>query len=173
MPKKQTLKSAHPSDRYWLVKSEPDVFSIDDLATAKNQTTHWDGVRNYQARNTLRDSMKLGDRVLFYHSNATPPAIMGIARIVKEAYPDHTAFDPKDDHYDPKSKKDNPTWYMVDIQFEQKFSHPLTLPMLKAEQSLTGMELVRRGSRLSVQPVRADEFEIVLQLTASLSQMKK
>ena len=117
--------------------------------------------------------MKLGDRVLFYHSNATPPAIMGIARIVKEAYPDHTAFDPKDDHYDPKSKKDNPTWYMVDIQFEQKFSHPLTLPMLKAEQSLTGMELVRRGSRLSVQPVRADEFEIVLQLTASLSQMKK
>lgn len=179
MPKKRATpqpskhSASPPSDRYWLVKSEPDVFSIDDLAKAKNQTTHWDGVRNYQARNTLRDSMKLGDRVLFYHSNATPPAIVGTARIVKEGYPDHTAFDPKDGHYDPKSKKDNPTWYMVDIQFEQKFSHPLTLPMLKAEQSLTGMELVRRGSRLSVQPVRAHEFEIVLQLAASLSQTKK
>jgi len=155
-----------------LVKSEPDVFSIDDLAKAKNQTTHWDGVRNYQARNTLRDSMKLGDRVLFYHSNATPPAIVGVARVVKEGYPDHTAFDPKDDHYDPKSKKDNPTWYMVDIQFEQKFAEPLTLPMLKAEFSLEGMELVRRGSRLSVQPVRPHEFEIVLQLAASLNKSR-
>ena len=113
--------------------------------------------------------MKLGDRVLFYHSNTTPPAIVGIARIVKEGYPDHTAFDPQDDHYDPKSRKDNPTWFMVDIQFEQKFSLPLTLPLLKAEQSLTGMELVRRGSRLSVQPVRAHEFEFVLQLAMSQS----
>ncbi len=170
MPKKQTKtpsKQTSESDHYWLVKSEPDVFSIDDLAKAKNQTTHWDGVRNYQARNTLRDSMKLGDRVLFYHSNATPPAIVGIARIVKEGYVDHTAFDPKDDHYDPKSKKDNPTWYMVDIQFEQKFAQPLTLPMLKAEASLEGMVLVQRGSRLSVQPVRPHEFQIVLRLAQS------
>ncbi len=184
MPKKQpikkptkksitsaTKKSAPPrtpqadgAERYWLVKSEPDVFSIDDLAQAKNQTTHWDGVRNYQARNTLRDLMKLGDRVLFYHSNATPPAIVGTAKIVKEGYPDHTALDPKDAHYDPKSKRDVPTWYMVDIQFEQKFAHPLTLPMLKAERSLEGMELCRRGSRLSVQPVRQHEFDIILQI---------
>ncbi len=172
MPKKQTTPKPSkatptPSDRYWLVKSEPDVFSIDDLAKAKNQTTHWDGVRNYQARNTLRDSMKLGDRVLFYHSNATPPAIVGIARVVKEGYPDHTAFDPKDDHYDPKSKKDAPTWYMVDLQFEQKFAQPLTLPMLKAEPRLEGMVLVQRGSRLSVQPVRPREFEIILELAES------
>ena len=177
MPKKQATNpskqtSASSADRCWLVKSEPDVFSIDDLAKAKNQTTHWDGVRNYQARNTLRDSMKLSDLVLFYHSNATPPAIVGVARVVKEGYPDHTAFDPKDDHYDPKSKKDNPTWYMVDIQFEQKFAEPLTLPMLKAEFSLEGMELVRRGSRLSVQPVRPHEFEIVLQLAASLNKSR-
>lgn len=178
MPKKQTPKllnqtSTSPSDRYWLVKSEPDVFSIDDLAQAQHQTTHWDGVRNYQARNTLRDSMKLGDWVLFYHSNASPPAIVGIARIVKEGYPDHTAFDPNDDHFDPKSKKDQPTWYMVDIQFEQKFARPLTLPMLKAEPSLDGMLLVQRGSRLSVQPVRPHEFEIVLQLAASQCEPKK
>lgn len=177
MAKKQPAKSAKAttastSDRYWLVKSEPDVFSIDNLAQAKNQTTHWDGVRNYQARNTLRDSMKLGDRVLFYHSNATPPAIVGIAKVVKEGYPDHTAFDPKDPHYDPKSKQDNPTWYMVDIQFEQKFAEPLTLPMLKAERSLEGMVLVQRGSRLSVQPVRPHEFEFVLQLAESLSKSK-
>lgn len=152
--------------RYWLVKSEPDVFSIDDLARAKNRTTYWDGVRNYQARNTLRDLMKLGDRVLFYHSNASPPAIVGVAKIVQEGYPDSTAFDPQSDHFDPKSKPGNPTWYMVDIQFEQKFVQPLTLPMLKADSRLTGMELVRRGSRLSVQPVRADEFEIVLRLAA-------
>ncbi len=150
-------KKTPPADsrqaQYWLVKSEPDVFSIDDLAKSKNKTTHWDGVRNYQARNTLRDQMKKGDRVLFYHSNATPPAIVGIARVVKEGYPDHTAFDPTNDHYDPKSKKDAPTWYMVDIQLERKFAQPLTLPELKAEKRLEGMELVRRGSRLSVQPV--------------------
>jgi predicted RNA-binding protein with PUA-like domain len=174
LPVKKTL--AGPADgsepagaesgRYWLVKSEPDVFSIDDLARAPNRTTTWDGVRNYQARNTLRDLMKLGDRVLFYHSNASPPAIVGVAKIVQEGYPDSTAFDPQSDHFDPKSKPGNPTWYMVDIQFEQKFVQPLTLPMLKADSRLAGMELVRRGSRLSVQPVQADEFEIVLRLAA-------
>ncbi len=169
MPKKQPPKKSETTDRYWLVKSEPEVFSIDDLAKAKNKTTYWDGVRNYQARNTLRDLMKLGDRVLFYHSNATPPAIVGIARVVKEGYPDHTAIDPQDDHYDPKSKRENPTWYMVDIQFEEKFAQPLTLPMLKAEPSLEGMVLIQRGSRLSVQPVRPHEFEIVLQLAKELA----
>lgn len=175
MPKKQSDKqtSVPTSERYWLVKSEPDVFSIDDLAKAKKQTTHWDGVRNYQARNTLRDSMKVGDQVLFYHSNATPPAIVGVARVVKEGYPDHTAFDPSDDHYDPKSKKGNPTWYMVDIQFEKKFDEPLTLPMLKAESRLEGMVLVQRGSRLSVQPVRPHEFEIVMEIAELLSKKRR
>ncbi len=168
-PTKKTPPQETGRAQYWLVKSEPDVFSIDDLAKSKNKTTYWDGVRNYQARNTLRDQMKLGDRVLFYHSNATPPAIVGIAKVVKEGYPDHTAFDPKNDHYDPKSKQENPTWFMVDIQLEQKFAQPLTLPELKAEKRLEGMELVRRGSRLSVQPVRPHEFEVVLQMAGVVS----
>ena len=110
------MKGKDDSPRYWLLKSEPDVFSIEDLAKAKNKTTHWDGVRNYQARNFLRDSIKKGDLVFFYHSNSEPSAIAGIAEVVKEGYPDFTAFDPDDPHFDPKSKKDQPTWYMVDIK---------------------------------------------------------
>jgi predicted RNA-binding protein with PUA-like domain len=171
MPKKTSTsaidkgsKPAPPTQRFWLVKSEPDVFSIQDLAKAKNQTTYWDGVRNYQARNTLRDQMKAGDKVLFYHSNAMPPAIAGVARVVKEGYPDHTAWDPKSDHFDPKSSKENPTWYMVDIQLVEVFPKPLGLPMLKEIAGLKSMVLVQRGSRLSVQPVTASEFQLILEL---------
>lgn len=169
-PKKSptdTQKSASKKTsgkRYWLVKSEPDVFSIDALASAEDQTTFWDGVRNYQARNTMRDDMKVGDLVLYYHSNAKPPGIAGVAKVVREGYPDHTAFDPQDKHFDPKSKKSEPTWYMVDIQLVEKFKRELPLPELKATPELDGMVLLQKGSRLSVQPVREAEFKTVLKL---------
>lgn len=151
------------------MKSEPDVFSIDDLMAAKNQTTYWDGVRNYQARNYMRDLMKVGDLVLFYHSNADPPAVAGIAEVSKLAYPDHTAFDPKDPHYDPKSKKESPTWYMVDVRFVEKFAKPIELGDLRQIQALKQMVLLQKGSRLSVQPVRAEEFACVVELGRSVS----
>lgn len=150
--------------RYWLVKSEPYVFSIDDLANAPDQTTCWDGVRNYQARNTMRDDMKVGDLVLYYHSNAEPPGIAGICKIVREGYPDHTAFDPQDKHFDPKSKKSVPTWYMVDVQLVEKFKSELALGDLKANKVLEGMVLLQKGSRLSVQPVSAEHFKAIQKL---------
>lgn len=159
MVKKRTAESTSP--HYWLVKSEPDVFSIDDLAAARKQTTYWDGVRNYQARNTLRDEMKLGDLVLFYHSNANPPGIAGIAKVVREGYPDHTAFDENDPHYDPKSKRDAPIWYMVDIQLVAKFKREISLPELREMPELAGMTLLQRGSRLSVQPVSPKQFAAI------------
>lgn len=146
---------------YWLVKSEPHVFSIDDLANAPEKTTFWDGVRNYQARNTMRDDMKVGDLVLYYHSNAEPPGIAGVCKIVREGYPDHTAFDPKDKHFDPKSKKSEPTWYMVDVQLIEKFGREISLPELKAMTELEGMVLLQKGSRLSVQPVSKEHFETI------------
>lgn len=151
---------------YWLVKTEPESYSIDDLAQEKKQTTFWNGVRNYQARNMLRDEMKKGDRVLFYHSNAEPPAIVGIAKVVKEGYPDHTAFDPQSNYYDEKSTAENPRWYMVDIQLEKKLTRPLSLESLREIPALKNMELLRKGSRLSVQPVRKAEFEAILKLAA-------
>jgi predicted RNA-binding protein with PUA-like domain len=152
------------SSKFWLVKSEPDSFSIQDLAKAKNQTTCWDGVRNYQARNFLRDEMKLGDRVLFYHSSTDPPAIVGTAQIVRESYPDPTAWDKNDHHYDPGSTPDKPRWFMVDLQLDQIFKQPLTLESLRDVAALKEMELLRKGSRLSVQPVRKAEFDAVLKL---------
>jgi len=148
---------------YWLLKSEPNAFSIEDLAQAPGQTTSWDGVRNYQARNYMRQ-MKKGDQILFYHSNADPPAIAGIAEVVRQAYPDHTAFDKKDKHFDPKSNLAKPTWDMVDIKLLRKFPHALSLDMLRKERDLKRMELLRRGSRLSVQPVRPQEWRIILAL---------
>lgn len=150
--------------KYWLFKTEPNDFSILDLADAPRQTTFWDGVRNYQARNFLRDDIKPGDRVLLYHSNADPSAIVGVAMVVKEGYPDHTALDPHDSHYDSKSTADNPRWYMVDIQLEQIFPSPLPLGELRNVRGLAEMELLRKGSRLSVQPVRPAEFKTVLKL---------
>jgi len=146
--------------KYWLVKSEPSEFSIDDLAKSKNKTTHWDGVRNYQARNFIRDEMKLGDYVLYYHSNADPNAVVGVCEIVREGYPDFTAFDPDDKHFDPKSNKDNPTWIMVDIKLIKKFKAPVTLAEIKSNPKLKEMRLVQRGNRLSVMPVT--KFSIVL-----------
>jgi predicted RNA-binding protein with PUA-like domain len=152
-----------PLRQYWLMKSEPSVFSIEDLAAAPKHTTAWDGVRNYQARNFLR-SMRLGDQVLFYHSNADPPAVVGIAEVVKTAYADPTQFDRRDTHYDPASNPSSPRWVMVDIQLVQTFAHPLTLDRLRKEPPLKGMELLRKGSRLSVQPVTAAEWAHILSL---------
>ena len=149
---------------YWLMKTEPDVFSIDDLAAASNQTTFWDGVRNYQARNYMRDQMRLGDRVLVYHSNADPSCVVGTATIARTSYPDHTAWDPKDPHFDPKSDSENPRWFMVDIQFESKFSSPQSLEMLRGVAKLAEMVLLRKGTRLSVQPVTKQEFDIIVKM---------
>jgi predicted RNA-binding protein with PUA-like domain len=151
--------------KYWLVKSEPDVFSIDDLQKSPKQTTYWDGVRNYQARNTLRDEMKKGDAVLFYHSNTEPLAIVGVCEVVKEGYPDFTAFDPDNDHFDPKSKSDNPAWFMVDIKFLNKFNKPVTLEIIRNNAKLQSMKLIQRGNRLSVMPVTKEEFDEVIKLS--------
>jgi predicted RNA-binding protein with PUA-like domain len=150
--------------RYWLMKSEPDCFSIEDLAAAPAKTTFWDGVRNYQARNFMRDEMRKGDLILFYHSNAEPAGIAGLATVVKEAYPDFTAFDAQHQHFDPRSKQSDPTWMMVDIKFKRKFKRLLTLAELKQVPALQGMVLLQKGSRLSVQPVTETQFECVLQL---------
>jgi predicted RNA-binding protein with PUA-like domain len=150
--------------RYWLLKTEPESFSIQDLAAAPQRTTCWDGVRNYQARNFIRDDMRPGDRVLFYHSSADPPAIVGTAIVVRPAYADHTAWDPRDHHYDPKASPENPIWQMVDIQLDEVFARPLSLPELRGEKALAGMELLRRGSRLSVQPVKPAEFAAVMRM---------
>lgn len=150
---------------YWLMKSEPNVFSIEDLADSESQTTFWDGVRNYQARNYMRDEMKKGDFVLFYHSNAKPPGVAGIAKVVsEEAYPDHSAFDKNDKHFDPKSDPENPRWMMVDIQFVEAFNELLPLPLLKEKPELEGLELLRKGSRLSIQPVSKEHFQFIKKL---------
>ncbi|HEV8215870.1 MAG TPA: EVE domain-containing protein [Gemmatimonadaceae bacterium] len=151
-----------PPRQYWLVKSEPEVFSFDDLLAAPGRTTHWDGVRNFAARNHLR-AMKKGDRVLFYHSSAKPTAVVGVAEVVREAYPDSTALDKKDPHFDPKSKPDDPTWFMVDIKAVEPFKRPVSLDEIKKVKELSNMALVRLG-RLSVQPVTPEEFEIVARL---------
>jgi predicted RNA-binding protein with PUA-like domain len=149
--------------QYWLMKSEPEAFSIDDLARATIQTTSWDGVRNYQARNFMR-SMRVGDQVLFYHSNTDPSAMVGIAEVVRKAYPDPTQFDSHDAHYDPASSPKQPRWDMVDIRLIRRFAVPLSLERLRQEPQLKHMELLRKGSRLSVQPVRIKEWETILRL---------
>jgi predicted RNA-binding protein with PUA-like domain len=146
---------------YWLMKTEPDVYSIDTLAKAKRGS--WDGVRNFQARNHMR-AMHVGDLVLFYHSSCEPPGVAGVARVCREAYPDHTQFDPKDHHYDPKSKPEDPRWSMVDVEFVEKFAELVPLATLKSDRQLADMLVARRGMRLSVQPVSAAHFRRVLQL---------
>lgn len=150
--------------RYWLFKSEPESFSIDDLARAPRQTTFWNGVRNYQARNLLRDEVQVGDGVIFYHSNATPPAAAGLAEVVKAGYPDKTQFDPRSDYYDAAATPDAPRWFMVDIRFTEKFARPLPLDELRALPPLGDMVLLRRGSRLSVQPVTPAEWKAIVAL---------
>jgi predicted RNA-binding protein with PUA-like domain len=149
---------------YWLMKSEPDVFGIDHLKDMPKKTEHWDGVRNYQARNMMRDQMKKGDLVFFYHSNCDEPGIVGIMQVVREGYPDHTAFDPDAKYYDPKSDPDNPRWYMVDVKYKRKLKRNISLRELKefAEDELADMPLVRKGNRLSIMPVSADQWEFIL-----------
>lgn len=150
---------------YWLMKSEPDAFSIDDLANCTNQTEHWDGVRNYQARNMMRDQMKIGDQVFFYHSNCKPPGIIGVAEVVKESYPDFTAFDPDSKYFDPKSNPDKPRWFMVDVKFKKKFKQLIPLDQLKTIPALADMPLLRKGNRLSITPVSKQEWQTILALT--------
>jgi predicted RNA-binding protein with PUA-like domain len=147
--------------QHWLVKSEPSAYSIADLQ--RDGRTYWDGVRNYQARNYLRQ-MQPGDRVLFYHSNADPPGVAGTARVVAPAYPDFTAWDPSNPHYDPKSTPEHPIWDMVDLEFEAAFEQPVPLDVLRTTPELQGLELLRRGSRLSVMPVTAAQFATIVKL---------
>jgi predicted RNA-binding protein with PUA-like domain len=150
---------------YWLIKSEPDAYSIDDLKNAPAKRTHWDGVRNYQARNFMRDDMEKGDRVFFYHSNCETPGIVGLAEVASTAYPDHTAFDPNDHHFDAKSDPDNPRWMMVDVRYKRKTKRLLSLAELKQyEKKLEGFALIRRGNRLSVMPVTKKHFDFILSL---------
>jgi predicted RNA-binding protein with PUA-like domain len=148
--------------RYWLMKSESNVYSIADLQ--RDERTCWDGVRNYQARNFMRDEMQVGDEIFFYHSGAQPMGIYGVAQVVRAAYPDHTAFDPSDKHYDPKSDPANPTWMMVDVGYVGTFKEPITLATLKQTPQLEKMLVIQRGSRLSVQPVTPEEWDIVMRL---------
>lgn len=145
--------------QHWLMKSEPETFSIEDLKKSPKQTTGWDGVRNYQARNFMRDAMKVGDQVLFYHSSCKVPGVVGIAEVVKEGYPDDTAWDKKSDYYDPKSIPENPRWYRVDIQLKEIFPKIVTLTEIKEDPKLQEMKVVQKGQRLSIQPVTRKDFE--------------
>jgi predicted RNA-binding protein with PUA-like domain len=150
---------------HWLIKSEPEVFSIHDLAKARKQTTRWEGVRNYQARNFLR-SMKNGDLALFYHSNASPSAVAGVVEVVREAYPDETAWNAASDYHDPKASPDNPVWSLVDVKLMEVFPREIPLDELRGVKALAGMELLRRGSRLSVQPVTPAQFRTIRALAS-------
>lgn len=149
--------------RHWLMKSEPSVFSFDDLMAQPKKTDHWDGVRNYQARNFMQE-MKKGDRILFYHSNCDPPHAAGIAEVAREAYPDHTAFDKKSKYFDPKSTKESPRWFMVDVKGVEKLKSPVPLAGLKANKKLAAMKVIQKGQRLSVLPVTKAEFDEVLKM---------
>ena len=149
---------------YWLMKSEPDVFGIDHLKAMPNQTEHWDGVRNYQARNMMRDQMKIGDQVFFYHSNCDVPGIVGLAEVVREGYPDFTAFDPDTKYHDPKSDPENPRWYMVDVRYVRHLKRNISLKELKDRSDLNDMPLVRKGNRLSIMPVSPEHWQTILSL---------
>jgi predicted RNA-binding protein with PUA-like domain len=150
--------------QYWLFKSEPTNYSFQDLLGEEDKTAEWDGVRNYQVRNFMRDDMKAGDGVLFYHSSAKPTAVVGTATIVKEAYPDSTAWEPGAKYYDPKSNPADPTWLMVDIQADQAFNRPVTLQEIKQNPNLQGMMLVKRGVRLSIQPIAKEDWDEIVGL---------
>jgi len=151
---------------YWLLKSEPDTFGIDHLARARGKRTSWEGVRNFQARNYLRDGLKQGDEAFFYHSSCEVPGIAGIVEVVREGYPDATAFDAKDDHYDPKSRRDDPAWYTVDIRLVRKLDRMITLEELRkhAASKLKDLKLLQRGNRLSVLPVSERDWRFILSL---------
>lgn len=149
---------------YWLMKSEPDVFGIHHLKARPGRTEPWDGVRNYQARNMLRDQMQQGDQAFFYHSGCAIPGIVGITKIVKQGYPDASAFDPNDHHYDPKSDPLKPTWYRVDVRYVRTFKRIITLAELKSHDELRDMVLVQRGNRLSIMPVTPAQWQFILAL---------
>ena len=153
--------------QYWLLKSEPDAFGIDDLIAMKDQRDHWDGIRNYQARNLMRDQMKAGDEAFFYHSSCKVPGIVGIVEIVREAYPDHTAQDPDSKYYDPRATAKDPRWVMVDVQFKQKFEQIITLRALRDNPDLAEMALLRKGSRLSIQPVTGKQWRAINKMRTS------
>lgn len=150
---------------YWLFKSEPDAFSIDDLKAMKDKKDHWDGIRNYQARNLMRDEMVKGDFGFFYHSSCKVPGIVGVVEVVKEAYPDHTAWNPDSKYYDPKSSVDNPRWVMVDVKFRQKFVEVISLVKLRSLGKLDDMALLQKGSRLSIQPVSKANWNTIFELS--------
>jgi predicted RNA-binding protein with PUA-like domain len=151
--------------QYWLMKSEPEEFSFEDLKNRPGKTEPWDGVRNYQARNFMRDDMKKGDCIFFYHSNCAEPGIVGIATVHKEAYPDPTAFDPEDAHYDPKSDPEKPRWYLVDVKYKKKLKRTITLRQIKQHADrLEDFPLVRKGNRLSVMPVEKKHWDFILGL---------
>jgi len=149
---------------YWLMKSEPDVFGIDHLYKMKNKTEHWDGVRNYQARNFMRDDMKKGDQVFFYHSNCKVPGVVGIMKVVKESYPDFTAWDKKSKYFDSKSSKDNPRWFMVDVKYLRKFNQVVSLQELRKHSKLSDMRLLQKGNRLSITPVEKKHWDYIVKL---------
>ncbi len=149
---------------HWLMKSEPDTFGIDDLSRLPKKTDSWDGIRNYQVRNMIRDDMKKGDLVFFYHSNCKPPGIVGIMKITQTAYPDHTAFDPEQKYYDPKSNRDNPRWFMVDVQLVRKFKRLISLDELRQEIVLEDSALLRRGNRLSIVPLTEKQWNHILNM---------
>ena len=150
--------------RHWLLKTEPGVFSFDDLLQAPDQTTGWNGIRSYQARNFLRDQMEEGDRVLIYHSSADPPVVAGLAEVVRRGYPDPTQFDPKDEHYDPESTPAAPRWYQVDVKAVRKLSRAVSLEEIRRTKALAKMPLVQRGQRLSVQPVGPEEYALIVRM---------
>ena len=152
--------------RYWLMKTEPDTFGVDDLAAAPRSTTSWDGVRNYQARNMVRDDLKLQDQVFLYHSSTAVPGIVAVMEVVKEGYPDKTAFDRKDHHYDPQSDPAKPRWFVVDVRLKRRLARVITLEQMRkhAAQELKGMVLLRPGNRLSVMPVEAAHWKFILSL---------
>jgi predicted RNA-binding protein with PUA-like domain len=151
---------------HWLMKSEPDVFGIDDIEARPDQTEPWDGVRNYQARNMMRNEMKVGDLAFFYHSNCEEPGIVGLIEVVREGYPDPTAFDPRSEYYDPKSDPDNPRWFLIDVRYVRHLRRNIPLAELKtyAEGPLAGLPLVRKGNRLSVMPVTPEQWDFILGL---------
>jgi len=148
--------------KYWLMKSEPDVYSIQDLENEPEQTAYWEGIRNYQARNFMRDDMEINDLAFFYHSRCPVPGIVGTMRIVQTAYPDHTAFDPSEKYFDPKSDPDNPRWLMVDVRLEIIFPNIVSLSDMRAERDLIDMRVLQRGNRLSITPVSQSEWNHIL-----------
>ena len=150
--------------QYWLMKSEPLTYGIDDLKRAPKGIDYWDGVRNYQANNYMRRDMKKGDMALFYHSNTRPPGVAGLIQVVREGYPDHTAFDKTSKYYDPRSTPDRPRWMMVDIKFKRKFSELIPLTELRSEKALKKMQILKKGSRLSITPLTKSEFDHIMEM---------